>query len=236
MASEAPSGVGIVVADRLVAEVAARHHERVGYGRVGTGHGMEQQVVDGACRAGARRRAGCRAPRDGVSAQSSRRRAAARSAAAGWSGARPRGSSISASRFGRGEVADHDRERLVGPALALPQQRGHGVVGHRVAGQVVATEPLDRHDRAVGQRPLRRRDGCVGACVDGGRVARTRTGGRTRRTRAVGRGTAGRRGRGTRRRRPGTARSPPSSCWAGRTGAGHVIVKRGPQLVQLMNG
>ena len=137
--------------------------------------------------------------------------------------------------LGGGEVADHHRERLVGPALA-PAQRGDGIVRRRVAGEVVAAQPLDRHDRTVGERPLRGGDGGVGAVDRPGRRLEPQPG-PARRARdrlgveppvdgvvILGGALAH------------TTGSPPSSCWGGRTGAGSVIVKRGPQLVQLMNG
>jgi hypothetical protein len=59
--------------------------------------------------------------------------------------------------LGRGEVFDHDRERLLVPPLALAQPRDGRVVGG-VAGEMEAAETLDGHDRALPQARGRRHD------------------------------------------------------------------------------
>ncbi len=57
-------------------------------------------------------------------------------------------------RARRGEVPDHHRERLLLAPLALAERRDRRGRG-RVAGEVVATEPLHRDDRAAGERGSR---------------------------------------------------------------------------------
>ena len=97
---------------------------------------------------------------------------------------------------------------------------GNGIVRHRVAREVVATQPLDRHDRTVGERALSGGDGGVGA-VDPPRRRLEPQPGPARRARdrlgmeppvdgVVILGGALRTQREVR----------PSSCWGGRTGAG----------------
>ena len=51
--AQALPGVGVVVADRLVAQVAAGHDERRRRRGIGSGHRLEQQVVQQVCRAAA---------------------------------------------------------------------------------------------------------------------------------------------------------------------------------------
>ncbi len=63
---------------------------------------------------------------------------------------------------GHVEVAGHDGKRLVGATLATPQQ-GNGRVVARVAGDVIATESLDRHHLARAEGPLGGGDGGVGS-------------------------------------------------------------------------
>ena len=108
-------------------------------------------------------------------------------------------------------VGDHHGEGLGGPVLPLPQPR-HRVVVVRAARQVVAADTLDRDDQAVPQRGgggIERRAAGVRAAP---RQPRPAVAG----TRWSGRGSAGRRGRCTPRRRPRTWRSPPSWWPAGR--------------------
>ena len=49
------------------------------------------------------------------------------------------------------EVPDHDRERLRPAPLAIPEPH-HGLLARRVAGELVATQALDRDDPAVEQQ------------------------------------------------------------------------------------
>ena len=132
-------------------------------------------------------------------------------------------------------IAHHHGERLLRAVLAASQARDGGVVGCQ-AGQVVAAEPLDRDDRSRAERsrgrvptPRRRSRPSRPSC--GSRAA-----GRNRDSRSAARGSAGRAGPSIRRDRQRTSRTPPSSSAAGRRGRPRTIVKRGPQLVQVMNG
>ena len=140
-AGQALACLVVVEGDRLVRAVAARHHERPP--AVG-----EQQVVERRVREhqpeprGAGRDGRRRAPRPRVGARA--RSAARASAAASQLLARP------GSASGSG-VGGHDRERLVLAVLARAEPRDRLLV-RRVAGEVVAAEPLDREDRAVPQQ------------------------------------------------------------------------------------
>ncbi len=117
--------------------------------------------------------------------------------------------------------------RAVGPRLRYEDDGGYVTTGSDTviaavqadvnAGRAVA---IDRHDPSGSHVGLDRGDHRVGP---GGDVARHRprsaAGAHSPDRPAVERGTSGRPGRDTRRRRPGRARNPPSWCWVGRTGA-----------------
>jgi len=99
-------------------------------------------------------------------------------------------SSTMAMRPGRRQVGHHHRRTLGTPALALAEAGHRSVVGG-IARQVVATDPLDGHDRSGDQRPLQKRQYGVGAldhvAVSGGRRAGARRPG----TPPAARGTGG---------------------------------------------
>ena len=120
-APEPLSGVGIVEADRFVGEVAARHHEHLGYGRIGTGHRIEEQMVD--------RRVRQEHADERVAGRNERRERALVAPTGEHdrplrAGQERRLALVDARRaLGGGEVADHDGERLVGPILAPAQRR-----------------------------------------------------------------------------------------------------------------
>ena len=214
MRAEALERLGVVEGDRLVGDVAARHHQRHAGVR-------EQQVVQRRRRqhhaeVGLARRDGSRDGGAGTAAARSRSAARARSAARSSSGASTT-SARAASRLG-----DHQRERLVLAVLARAQRRDGGlVVG--AAGEVVAADSLDRHDRGrraappPPRRPRRRRPPPRAA----GPPLAVRSAGRAARTpgrRSARRGSGGRAGPRTPPCRPRRARSRPSSCARGRRG------------------
>ncbi len=123
-------------------------------------------------------------------------------------------------RLGRGR---HHGERLLLAVLARAQPRDRLLVA-RVAGEVVAAEPLDGEDRAVAQqRPPPPR-------------AASRAAARRRDSRSARRGSGGRAGPRTRAGSRRTARSGHRRVRAGRTGRVRTIVKRGPHCVQFRNG
>ena len=140
--------VVVAIGDRLVASVAARHHQRAAGVR-------EQQVVQR--RVGQHHAELGDAGRDGRrDARAGPARARARSARATERSSASSAASSTTSAVRRGDVGHHQRERLVLAVLARAQRRDRGlVVG--AAGEVVAAEALDRHDRAVAQQ--RRRGG-----------------------------------------------------------------------------
>ena len=152
--------VVVVVGDRLVGDVAARHHERP----PGVG---EQQVVERRVRqhhaelgrARARPTAATRRVR-APAGEHDRPRAGERAARSS-----SRVSSTSVAR--RREVGGHQRERLVLAVLARAQ-RGDRVLVVGAAGEVEAAEALDRHDRA---RP---RSARAAAATGSARAARPR--------------------------------------------------------------
>ena len=194
------SGVVVVVGDRLVAEVAARHHQRPAdaarasrwcsgeYGRRTPELGQPGGHARGHRRAGA---AGARA----------------RSAGRWTSSAATAASLSSHSSPRRGQVGDHHRERLVVAGLATPQL-GHGRLVGGVDGEVEAADALHRDDPAAraGHRPPRLEGGVAVepslATVPGRRPAQPGPARRGRRW--AGRGSGGRPGRRT---PPGTPRT-----------------------------
>ena len=136
----------ILVGDRLARSIGAGHHQHVRRA------GREQQMVQrrvGQHHARARR---CRA-----------RRSSEVDARAGASTIGPRGTISSASASGEsstsrarhGEIPRHERERLLLAELPLAQRSHRGRVA-RVARQVVAADPLDRHDGARAEQRRRR--------------------------------------------------------------------------------
>ena len=144
---EALRRLAILVGDRLVAEVAAGHHQR----RAGPASAVKsrsQQVV--------KRGVGQHHAEVRAAGRDRRRRAPACQPARGAStigraASKQRGLGVARARRAPrgGEVRRHQRERLVLAALARPQPaRPPLVVG--AAGEVVAAEALDRDDRALG--------------------------------------------------------------------------------------
>ncbi len=139
-------GVTVLVSDRIVAQVAARHHER-------TAHASKEKVVERAVR---EHQAELGQPgRHGVGDDVARslRCQHDRPALGGEHGDRL--APEHAHCGGRGGVRDHDGERFVVAGLATPQLGDGGRVGG-VDGQVEATDALDRHDGA-GLEPAHRR-------------------------------------------------------------------------------
>ena len=139
----------VVERDRLVGQVARRHHQRPPasassrwcsgvYGR----NTPDQRVA--------------RRDRRRASAASGAPRTRARSAARPTSAAAALRRRGSASAAAAAEIADHHRERLLVAVLARAQAP-HGVVRRGVAREVEAAEALDRDDQAVAQRLRRRR-------------------------------------------------------------------------------
>ena len=155
-----------------------------------------------------------------------------------------RASDVSAARaavhdgqpLGGGDVGDHDRERLVVAGLA-PAQLGDRVAVGRVDDQVVAADPLDRHDRPGAQRV-----GDRGERVVAVRPARrptvraTSRAGRTQDRRWAGRGSDGRRDRRTRAGTPRTSRTRPSWWRAGRRARPSRSCSGARSSVQFVNG
>ena len=215
--AESLPGIGIVVTDRLVAEVAAGHHERGQRLRSRAGHGAEQQVVQWRVRE--------QHADERIARRHQRRQAAVVPVSHEHDRPLRAGEQLGFCRIddgqapGRLEIADHDGERLVAPALARAQL-GKRRRRARVARQVIATEPLDRDDRAVGQQALRTGDRRVGAVDRPGRRLEPQARPARRGTRPAGRGTADHRGRDTASHTPGRTGTPASSCSDGRTGGG----------------
>ena len=225
--------LGVVGDERLVGQVAAGQHDRPADRR-------QQQVVE--------RRVGQEDAEPPVAVR--RPPAASRGVAApaeppsstiGRAGERQQ-ASLGGRRPGpapgRGEVADHHRERL-GPATLAVAQPADGRRVGRVAGEVVAAQPLDRDDPAGrqvgdGRRAARRRRGRSGPAAPGRPVGQPRAAGRAGDRlgveAAVGRvAVLGRAGRAEREGRA-------SMVWARSYGSSSMIVARGPQFVQLVNG
>ena len=194
-AREPRERVLVLVRDRLVGDVAARHHQRLA--GVGEQQVVQRRVGQQDAEVGAARR-----DRGGDRRVGAARREHDRAVAPG----QQRGLLVGQrdERTRRGDVAHHHRERLVLPVLARPQRRDRRLA-RRQAGEVVAADALDRDDGAVPQRRHRRAQRRVPA-----EVAERRASARTRGTRWAARGSAGRPGRGTRRRSAGTGRSRPS--------------------------
>ena len=121
---------------------------------------------------------------------------------------------------------------LTAPKLA----DGFLVVG--AAGQVVATDPLDRHDPALGDRSGVA-SSALGPIGDGpaGRIrAGVSAGPHVGAGVGLGVEAAVERILVLGEAAPRTSRTPPSSSSGRSYGTPRTIVKRGPQLVQLMNG
>ena len=145
-AREPRERVVVLVRDRLVGDVAARHHQRL----AGVG---EQQVVQR--RVGQQHAEVGRARRDrgGDRRVGPARREHDRAVAAGQQRRLLVGQRDERAR--RGDVAHHHRERLVLAVLARPQRRDRRLA-RRQAGEVVAADALDRDDGALAQRRDRR--------------------------------------------------------------------------------
>ena len=165
-AGEPGLGLGDVGEHGLAADVARGGDQR-------TGEAVEQQLVQRAvgqhdadlaqsgCDVGREARAGCGAHEDdrsrGIEQRGLRRRLEFE-----------RGTQVQQAVVAPPRV--HDRQRLVGAALALAQARdGHGA--RRIAQQVVAADALHRQHPAVAQHRDRSRQRCLVAGRHGGRVA-----------------------------------------------------------------
>ena len=140
------------------------------------------------------------------------------------------------------KIARHQGKGL-GVAVLEPAQPGdRGSVG-RIAGELIAAEPLNRDDLARTDQPGRRE----------GRLARrnfaqnflgrrrrrsgaTPHSARNRGRRSPAHGSGGRPDRGIRHDRPRTAETAPSSSRTRSNGMPSAIVSRGPQWVQLVKG
>ena len=140
IAAEALERVLVLVGDRLVRHVAARHHERrrrhpraAGGGAASTGSITPSSGEPGATAAA-------------TGASGSPRREHDRPLAGRAAAPRSRSPSIDQRARGR-EAGDHQRERLVLAVLA-GAQRGHGALVVGAAGQVEAADSLHRDDQA----------------------------------------------------------------------------------------
>ena len=162
---QAGQRVRIVGRQRLVGEVAGREHDRPVELR--HEHVVERRVGQEHAQPAVARRDGrghCRGyPRADVAPrleEHDRSRRACQQAALGCPDP--------AQGTSRIEVPDHDRERLRPAPLSIPEAQ-HGLLARRVAGELVATQALDRDDPAVeqqahggGQGRLTRGDGSGG--------------------------------------------------------------------------
>jgi hypothetical protein len=132
----------VLVRDRLVGDVAARHHERLA--DVGQQQVVERRVGQEDAEVGA-----ARGDRRGHRRVGSPWREHDRAVAAGQQRRLLGGQGHE--RAGGRHVVHHHRERLVLAVLARPQ-RGDRRLARGQAGEVVAADALDRHDRAVAER------------------------------------------------------------------------------------
>ena len=145
---QAGERVVVLVGDGLVAEVAARHHER-------PAHASQQQVVQRRVR---QQHAELRQPGGHAGGHRGARPGGAR-ARSGGPGAVSAATAASVEHAevpGGGEVGHHHREGLVVACLA-PAQLGHRRVVARIDGQVEAADALHGDDpaRPQGRRPPR---------------------------------------------------------------------------------
>ena len=188
--------VGVLVRDRLVGDVAARHHERL----AGVG---EQQVVQRRVRQQHAEVGRCAARPTAATAASGRpRREHDRAVAPGSSAA---SSSVSATSARAASTSRTITANGLSSRCLRARSAATAGSSRRQAREVVAADALDRDDRAVAAArrppraaPRRRR----------GRPAAAAASARTRGTRWAGRGSAGRPGPRTRRRSAGTCSKP----------------------------
>ena len=148
MPGEALERLAVAAADRLVAGVARGHHQRVVRRARGTARRAAASVGSITPRSAS---PGATSPP--TAAPGTRAAPADRRPRRGEQRLVLRRSSATSARA-TVEVADHHRERLGRPVLALAQP-GHrrGVVG--AAGELEPAEPLDRDDRAARPAPAR---------------------------------------------------------------------------------
>ena len=149
-------GVVIVVADRLVGQVAARHHQHVGHRGPGRRPRGPERRGDGAaaCRGAARPAAGCPAP---PAPRWPMRRV--RAPAHEDDGPLRRGQEPASAASMRASVRAARRSRAMtangfSTALLARPEPLHRRVGACVAGQVVPAEALDGDDLPAGERRL----------------------------------------------------------------------------------
>ena len=194
-------GLVVAVDDRLVGDVSAGQDDRAG-------HGL--RAAGGAAACTGSMTPSWRLPGAVAGATAVPGSARQQHDRAGRAGQQGRGRGVDLGQFrGRGQVGGHDRERLVLAVLARAQ-RGHRLLAGGVGGQVVAAQALDGEDLAAAEE-------------FGGRLERVLccrrpgpAGGRRPGSRWAGRGSGGRRGRGTRPRTARTSRTAPSWSAAGR--------------------
>ena len=140
---QALQGVGVVVGDRLVGEVAAGHHQSGAHRReqkvVQRGVGQHHAEVRRPGRHGGGHRRVRSPPGDHDRALGARQQPL-------FPG--PQVHQLAGAR----QVGRHQGERLVLAVLARAQGRGGSLVA-RAAGQVVAAQPLDRDHRPAAQSP-----------------------------------------------------------------------------------
>ena len=212
-AGQALRGVGIVGREGLVGEVAGREHDRAA-------DGCHQEVVE--------RRVGQEDAQPVVAGRNGRREARFPAAARPQEDDRslrpgqedPLGGPHEGEPLHGRDVGDHHRERL-GPApLPVAEPLHRGLVGG-VAGEVIATETLDRDDPPRDQVDHGGGQGCFSMGNRGGRG-----GGSVRQLRPARRdrppaprGSVDSPGRRTPRHRPGRGETHASSSWRGRRAA-----------------
>ena len=204
------AGVAVVVRDRLVAAVPARHHERAadaGHEQVVERRVGEEHAEVGKARARPHRRWRSRTTPGGVRARSG----GAATRARRWRRRRARHTDPATL-----EIRHHHRERLVVARLAAPELAHRGGVGG-VDREVVAADALDRDDRArrgarrSPRRARRRRRRARAPVGVAPRELRPALPG----TRWVARGNVG---PTDRRTRPGRPRTSRSRAWSWRGG------------------
>ncbi len=138
-AGQALACLAVLEGDRLVRAVAARHHER-------PPAAVEQQVVE------RRVREHQPEPRRAGSDGGGERRVRASANEHDRPLARAQQFELPLVQVGEWfRVGGHDREGLLLPVLACPEP-GHRLLVRRIAGEVVAPEPLDRDHGAVPQQ------------------------------------------------------------------------------------
>ncbi len=192
--AQALERVGVVVGDRLVGDVAARHDER--HAGVDGEQLVQRRVREHDAEVG---RAGRDGGRDGRVRQAAREddRALARAQQL------LRALADLDERARQLDVGDEQRERAVLAVLAAAQ-RGDRRLVVGTAGEVIAAEPLDREDPPVEQVLHGVAHGVVALDASSRRVRAGAPAARRRDTRWAARGSGGRAGRRT---RPGRRRT-----------------------------